>query len=107
MTTLLKILDNRWTFIDDEITGRSTIIRWLKELFLNRGRVKKIHTVHLILENTDPNENVKVLDWVQQNIVGIWNIVIYDTARSTPNRTVVKGQFNREEDALAFKLMWN
>lgn len=61
-------------------------------------------------ENDKLSDALTVVDWIRENINGRWHIRIYDEpilTRGIPTMSpTVIAKFNREEDAMAFKLRW-
>ena len=101
--TILDILDDEWVSYDAKIEGKSSIFRLLKELIVRRGKVKKEYST--VVKSTDTlssNEQLKVFDWMRDNISGCWHVILF----LSNDKLLAQGQFNRKEDAIAFKLMW-
>ena len=77
----------------------------IKEWFLNKRKIQFVHFVKLHrIESL--NENVKIFDWAKENLIGRWHIRIYIIPIYFSEPTSIIAKFNRNEDAMAFKLRW-
>ncbi len=87
--------------MDSEIIDETSFWILIKEWFLNKRQIKLIHFIELRREESI-NDAVKLFDWARENLKGRWHIRIYR------NLFTIKiiAKFNRDEDAVAFKLRW-
>ena len=92
------------------IVAETSLWVLVKEWFLNKRQVELIHVVGFVREET-LNDAVKLFDWARENLSGRWNIRIYNrptiTNKNMFGRMTILAKFNREEDAMAFKLRWS
>ncbi len=92
-----------------EIVDQTSFWVLIKEWFLNKRKIQLKHFVELEREETT-NDSVKLFDWARENLVGRWHIRIHNTSSIMTNnffiKAVIIAKFNREEDAMAFKLRW-
>ena len=100
--------------IGGHVVGESSFWVLIKEIFLNRGKLSLDQAIYIDSEQSHKlNDDIKIFEWARENLKGRWHIRLYGgelaytnmfTNSAAPMVTIAK--FNREEDAMAFKLRW-